>query len=666
MSNTSPETLKRTADTLRGLAMDAVQRANSGHPGMPMGTADLAAVLWLEHLRFLPDDPEWAGRDRFVLSAGHGSMLLYGLLHLAGYDLPMAELERFRQLHSKTPGHPEFGETPGVETTTGPLGQGFATGVGMALAARMEAARFRCPELCTRVFGIVSDGDLMEGISAEAASLAGHLGLANLVYLYDDNRITIDGETDLTFSEDVEQRFAAQRWHVLRCEGHDFDAVRRTLDAAVGEAERPTLVICRTHIAKGSPNKVDTSASHGAPLGDEEIALTKRALGLPEEAFHVPPEVRAAFAARAEANRRARAQWEDAVARWRSANATLATAHQSYRARRTPADLADQLRTAIGDDTAATRVLSGVALQTAARLVPSVVGGSADLEGSCNTRLKDSPAVRRDDLSGRNIHFGIREHAMAAICNGMALQGGALPLCSTFLTFSDYMRPSIRLAALMRLPTAFVFTHDSLLLGEDGPTHQPVEHLAALRLIPGLHVFRPADGFEVAAAWTHALERRDGPVALALTRQKVPALARDRDLTVRDVLRGGYTLRAAADPQAVLIATGAEVALALAAAEELDQRGINARVVSMPCVELFRLQSDDYRAAVLPPGTATFAVEMGRREGWCEFTGRLEHVIGVDGFGASAPAADLAEHFGFTAPRVAEHVEGVLARVPAG
>jgi transketolase len=665
--STEHDLLRLTANTVRGLAMDAVQKANSGHPGMPMGMADVAAVLWLEHLRWVPDDPSWPGRDRFVLSAGHGSMLLYSLLHLCGYDLPMAELRRFRQLHSHTPGHPEVGDTPGVETTTGPLGQGFANGVGLALAGRMAAARFAHPGLAGRVFAIVSDGDLMEGISAEAASLAGHLGLSDLVYLYDDNRITIEGETSLAFSEDVGARFTALGWHTEHADGHDFDSVRKALAGALAQSDQPSLIVCRTHIAQGSPNKVDTAEAHGAPLGADEIALAKQALGLPARDFWVPDEVKAAFAARAQANAKTRDAWLAAHRDWERADSMRAETYRRFRERVVPTDLLDQLLAAAGNAAGATRAHSGKIIQKAAELVPSLITGSADLDPSTKTRIKSSPSIRRGEYAGRNLHFGIREHAMGGMLNGLALYGGFLPAGSTFLVFSDYMRPSVRLAALMRLPVGFVYTHDSLMVGEDGPTHQPVEQLAALRLIPNLHVFRPADAPETAAAWTHALRRRTGPVALALTRQNLPALSRPVDFDNADLLRGGYVLRDAPSPQAVVVATGAEVGLAVAAADLLAGDH-ELRIVSMPCLELFLEQDPDYCQGVLPDDVPVFVIEMGRPEPWCALTGSLERVIGLNRFGASAPAEDLAAHVGFApepiAKRLREMIPGAL-RSPA-
>ena len=659
----SESELRLAAHVVRGLAIDAVQRARSGHPGMPMGMADVAVALWLDHLRFVPEDPQWAGRDHFVLSAGHGSMLLYALLHLGGYDLPLDELRQFRQLHSRTPGHPEVGITPGVETSTGPLGQGFGNGVGMALAARMEAARFGAPHLAAhRVFGIVSDGDLMEGVSAEAASLAGHLRLGNLVYLYDDNRITIDGSTSITFTEDVGKRFEAYGWRVLELtDAHDPATIRAALAAATTSDGRPTLVRCRSTIGFGSPGKADTPGVHGAPLGADEVRATKQALGLPEEEFWVPDEVRALFEAAADRGRGRASAFADAVKTWRTADPERAALHDRFVARTVPEDLLQQLVGAAGDaPAAATRALSGKVIQKAAELVPSLFGGSADLDASCKTNIRGSGTVTADDASGRNLAFGIREHAMGAILNGMALHDGYLPMGSTFLVFADYMRPAIRLAALMGLPVTYVFTHDSVMVGEDGPTHQPVEQAVSLRIIPHLHVFRPADGVEVAAAWTHALTRRVGPTALLLTRQDLPALDRPACCRPEDALRGGYVVRNPESPIGVVVASGSEVSLAVAAAEALSREGRELRVVSMPCIKVFLDQERAWRESVLPPGLPVFAIELGRPEHWCILTGRLDRVIGLERFGASAPAEVLAEEFGFTPDTVAEQLRAML------
>ncbi|HLU40450.1 MAG TPA: transketolase [Planctomycetota bacterium] len=661
MTTTDASLLTLVANTIRGLAMDAVEKANSGHPGMPMGMADVAAVLWLEHLRHSPKDPHWLGRDRFVLSAGHGSMLLYALLHLSGYRVSLDDLKQFRQWHSRTPGHPEFGETDGVETTTGPLGQGFANGVGMAIAAQMEAAHTGCSMLKTRVLGIVSDGDLMEGISAEAASLAGHLQLDNLLYVYDDNRITIDGKTDITFSDDVAVRFRGHHWDVYQMNAHDVAEIERTLTQALGNLRRPTLVIARSHIAKGSPGKQDSPEAHGAPLGAEEVRRAKQALGLPDEPFYVPEAVRELFAKRAQVLEAERARFEERFEAWRTHHPEGAKKHAALRAFTPPADVLTELLAAAGTEAAATRVLSGKVIQKAAALFPRLVSGSADLASSTKTDIKATTSVQAGMFSGRNLHFGVREHAMGAVMNGIALHGAFQPLGSTFLVFSDYMRPAIRLAAIMKLPCVFVFTHDSLMVGEDGPTHQPIEHVASLRLIPNVHVLRPADGPEVAAAYAHALQRTDGPSILCLTRQNVPALERAPGFDVRDLLRGGYLLQDAPGAAGTLVATGSEVSLAVAAARLLQERGTTVRVVSVPCLEVFLAQDEEYRRAVLPPGLPAIALEMGRPEIWCSLTGSLERVIGVTRFGASAPAGVLAEKYGFTPAAVAERVQQMLA-----
>ena len=521
---TATTDLTPVANTIRGLAMDAVQKANSGHPGMPMGMAEVAAVLWTEFLRWSPNEPEWAGRDRFVLSGGHGSMLLYSLLHLAGYPVSIDDLKQFRQLHSNTPGHPEYGDTVGVETTTGPLGQGFANAVGMAIAGQMAAARTGCELLNTRVFVTAGDGDLMEGISYEAAALAGHLGLDNLVCLFDDNDITIEGHCELATSEQIGERFVAQGWTVLHCDGHDVEQVRTALAKATNPGDRPVLIRCKTTIGKGSPNKANTHGVHGAPLGDEEVALSKQALGLPAEPFYVDPKALELFAEQKQRNEQLREQWHKDVDAWAKSSPEQARMWTAMQKREAPADLLDQLVAAAGNESAATRAIGGKVIQKAAELMPGLVSGSADLDPSTKTAIKASGSFTREDRTGRTLHYGIREHAMGAVMNGIALYGGFQPAGSTFLVFADYMRTPIRLAALMKISPTFVFTHDSLMVGEDGPTHQPVEHLATLRAIPNLHVFRPADGPETAAAWTHALTRDDGPVLLSLTRQNLPVL----------------------------------------------------------------------------------------------------------------------------------------------
>ena len=646
--------------TIRFLAVDAVEQAKSGHPGMPMGMADVAYILWTRFLRYQPKDPAWPDRDRFVLSAGHGSMLLYALLHLAGYDLPLEQLQRFRKLGSRTPGHPEHGLTPGVETTTGPLGQGFGNGVGMAVAARMQAARLNGEDFAPigwRVFGIVSDGDLMEGISSEAASLAGHWGLGNLIYLYDDNHISIEGDTALAFSEDVPQRFGAYGWHVERVDAYDHAAIESAIAHAVAETGRPSLIQCRSHIAYGAPNKHDSASAHGEPLGAAEVVATKRALGWPESpAFLVPDAVRARFADRAAEIRPEYEAWQQGFAQWRGREPGRAAAWDALIARDLPRDLFDRLVAAAPSGDAATRAHGGAVLQQAAALAPALVGGSADLEPSTKTRIKDSGAIARGDFAGRNFHFGIRELGMGAILNGLALSG-FIPYGASFLVFTDYARPAIRLSALMKQQVIWVFTHDSVFLGEDGPTHEPIEHLTALRAIPNLRVMRPADGLETAAAWALALERRDGPTLFALTRQTLPALARPTSFTPAMLRRGGYLLRDSRTADAItLIATGSEVALAVAAAERLAADGIDPRVVSLPCPQLFLEQDAAWRDAVLPPDGRRVSIEAGSTDYWHRFIGERGLAIGIDRFGESAPLADIQRHFGFTPDQVAERI----------
>jgi transketolase len=659
----------QAANTIRFLAVDAVEKARSGHPGMPMGMADAAYVLWSRFLRHDPRDPAWPGRDRFVLSAGHGSMLLYALLHLSGYDLPMDELKRFRQLGSRTPGHPEYGHTPGVETTTGPLGQGVANAVGMALASRMEDARFGgAPGAegpgrgfspgAHRVFAIAGDGCMMEGISHEAASLAGHLQLGNLVLLYDDNHITIDGSTSITFSDDTAKRFEAYGWQVLRADALDQEVVATALDQGIAETARPTLILCRSHIGYGAPHKQDTAHAHGEPLGPEETLGAKRALGWPASpAFLVPDEVRAHFDELRARWTRERAEWDAALARWRAADPERFERWTAFRERRVPGDLVERLCASAPSNSAATRVHGQAVIQQAAALLPGLVGGSGDLEASTRTRIADSGYVSAKDFSARNLHFGVREHAMTAVCSGLALSGGFLPFCASFLTFTDYARPAIRLAALMKLRVIFVYTHDSIFLGEDGPTHQSVEHLTALRAIPNLLVIRPADGLETAAAWGLALERGDGPTLLALSRQSLPALTRPASFSAADLRRGASLLRESDERDAItLIATGSEVGVAVDAAERLATVGLAVRVVSMPAPQLFARQDEAWRRHLLPPGGRRVSIEAGVTDGWRGLVGERGLTIGVDRYGESAPAEVLAEHFGLTGEAVAKRV----------
>ena len=655
-------------NTIRTLAMDGVQKARSGHPGMPMGMADAAYVLWTRFLKHNPKDPKWPDRDRFVLSAGHGSMLLYSLLYLTGYDLTLEDLMAFRQWGSRTPGHPEYGLTPGVETTTGPLGQGFANGVGMAIAERFLAATFNRPGFPIfdhYTYAIVSDGDLMEGISHEAASLAGHLGLGKLVYLYDDNDISIEGSTDITFTEDVAARFRAYGWHVQRVDGYDLKAIAAAIRAARRETARPSLIICRTHIAYGSPHKQDDASAHGEPLGEEEVRLTKQALGWPPDAqFWVPPEVLPVF-------RRAVEEGAAAQARWQATFADYARQYPREAAlleRLWAGELPDGWEEAIpsfspADGPMATRKASGIVLNALAKALPTLIGGSADLAPSNLTLLKGYGDFQRDTPAGRNLRFGVREHAMGAILNGMALHGGLIPYGGTFLVFSDYMRPAVRLAAMMHLPVVYIWTHDSLWIGEDGPTHQPVEHLAALRAIPNLTVIRPCDASETAQAWRAALRRRDGPTALLLTRQNLPVLDRSDKARAENLARGAYVLREApqGEPDLVLIASGSEVHLALAAQEGLAERGVRARVVSMPSWELFDAQPPDYRMAVLPPTVPKIAIEAAVPLGWERYVGPGGAVIGVQRFGASAPYPVLMEKFGFTPQAVTERALEIVS-----
>jgi transketolase len=664
----SPALRARIENTIRFLAVDAVERARSGHPGAPMGLAAAAFELWNDHLRFDPSDPGWTLRDRFVLSNGHASMLLYSLLHLFGFDVSIDDLKRFRQLGSKTPGHPEYGHTPGVETTTGPLGQGFANGVGMALAARLVRARFGAGGDGPGnhfVYGIVSDGDLMEGISAEAGSLAGHLGLGNLIYLYDDNHVTIDGPTELAFSEDVARRFEAQRWHVQKVDGLDVRRLSRALAAARAETERPSLVLLRTTIGYGAPNLAGQSKTHGAPLGAEETRAAKEAAGWPlEPDFLVPDDVRGFFARRIAAKRAERDELDARFASWRETQPALADAYDALREKRLPAGLGAALAAGLEGQKAATRKHSGAVIQKAAAALPWLIGGSADLAESNATGIKGggnvgpAAAAGEDRFAGRNLHFGIREHAMGGISNGIALDGSFVPFAATFLIFSDYMRPSIRLASLMGLRTIYVFTHDSIFLGEDGPTHQPIEHLDALRAIPRLTLFRPADGVETAMAWAWALEHAQGPVAFALTRQDVAPLARPAGFHPEDVWRGGYAvLEPSGPPDVVLLATGSEVGLACEAASKLAADRIATRVVSMPSLERFAEQPESYRRALVPDEhTPVVAIEAARGESFRRWVGSRGLVCGIDRFGASAPIGALAEYFGFTPDRIAERV----------
>jgi transketolase len=654
--------------TIRGLAMDAVQEAKSGHPGMPMGAAAMAHSLWTRHLRFDPTRPAWPDRDRFLLSAGHGSILLYSLLHLSGYDLSLDDLKAFRQWGSRTPGHPERGVTPGVEVTTGPLGQGFANGVGMAMAEEFLAATFNRPDFPLVdhfTYGIVSDGDLMEGVASEAASLAGHLALGKLIYLYDHNFITIEGPTQLSFTEDVGHRFAAYGWHVLQVtDGDDVDLVDQAVCRAKEVKDKPSLIIVRTHIAKGSPNKQDSADAHGAPLGENECLLTKEKMGWPPEPhFYIPEEVYVGYARVAGGGTARREAWDALFAAYAEAYPQEAALWERVMSGDLPDFWEYRLpEFAPTDGPMATRTASGKVLNSIAAALPTLIGGSADLAPSNNTQLKDcgeKPCgfFMREQRSGRNLRFGVREHAMGSIMNGLALHGGVFPYGGTFLVFADYMRPAIRLAALSQAHVVYVFTHDSVGVGEDGPTHQPIEHLASLRVIPGLTVIRPADANETAVAWRVALERKRGPSALILTRQNVPVFERDHRGSAEDLARGAYIF---SDPHAslmdvLLMASGSELAVAMQARDMLAVQGVTARVVSFPSWELFEEQDQGWRDHVLPPQMrARIAVEAGVTFGWERYVGESGVTVGIDRFGASAPGERVMRELGITAQHVAE------------
>jgi len=652
------------ANAIRALTMDAVQKANSGHPGMPMGMAEIAEVVWRRHLRHNPANPTWADRDRFVVSNGHGSMLLYSLLHLTGYDLSMDDIRSFRQLHSKTPGHPEHGITPGVETTTGPLGQGIANAVGMALAERLLAAEFNRPGLDIvdhRTWVFVGDGCLMEGISHEVCSLAGTLGLGKLVVFYDDNGISIDGHVSGWFADDTPARFEAYGWNVVRdVDGHDVAAIERAVDAALAVTDRPTLVCCKTVIAQGSPNKAGSHDAHGAALGDKEVAATRAHIGWPHAPFEIPAEVYAGWDARKQ-GAEAESRWNDLFAKYERAHPQEAAEYRRRMTGRLPADWGARSQAmletiAAKAETVATRKASQIAIEALGPVLPELVGGSADLTGSNLTNWSGSRAVARGN-GGNYVYFGVREFGMTAIANGMALHGGLVPYVGTFLVFSDYARNALRMAALMKQRVVLVYTHDSIGLGEDGPTHQAVEHAATLRLIPNMDVWRPCDTLETAAAWIAAVERADGPTSLLLSRQNLPFQKRD-EAAAKAIARGGYVLADAPDgkPRAVLIATGSEVALAMGAREKLAAEGIGVRVVSMPSTSVFDRQDAAYRAEVLGSGVPRVAVEAGVSDFWRKYVGLEGRVLGVDRFGESAPAAAVFGHFGLT-------VEGVVAAI---
>ncbi len=655
-------------NTIRTLAMDAVQEANSGHPGAPMALAPLCYVLWTRHLKHNPADPDWEDRDRFVLSCGHASMLLYSLLYLTGYEITLDEIKRFRQLGSKTPGHPEYGVTPGVETTTGPLGQGFGNATGMAAAATHLAELFNRSGhdvVGHRTYFIVSDGDLMEGLSHEVASFAGHLGLGNLIGFYDDNRITIDGETQLTYSDNAVTRFESYGWHVERVDdGNDLEAIDAAITAAKADP-RPSLVVLRTHIAYGSPNKQDTAAAHGAALGEEEVALTKENLAWPEkEPFHVPEEALAEWRKCLNRGAELQADWTARFNDYAGEYPDEAVEIRRRWAGQLPDGWEEVLPTFEAGANMATRKASGAVLNALAEVLPELMGGSADLSGSVMTKIAEGGHFNVDDRAGRNMYFGVREHAMGAVLNGMALHGGVRPFGGTFLIFSDYMRPSIRLAAIMGQNPIYLFSHDSIGLGEDGPTHQPIETLTALRAIPNMRVIRPADANDTVQAWREAIKRHDGPTAIVLTRQGVPVFDRSTLGSALGLVSGGYVLAEASGgkPDVVLMASGSEVSIVMEAKELLEKDGTATRVVNMACLEVFAAQDQKYRDDVLPPDVPRLAVEAAHPMSWYRWIGDRGDVMGIERFGESAPWKDLYADFGFTPDKVVERAKQLLGR----
>ena len=657
--NTTTELIIEAANVVRGLSMDGVQRANSGHPGLPMGAADIATVLWTQFLKHNPKDPNWADRDRFILSGGHGSMLLYSLLHLTGYDVSVDDLKDFRQWHSKTPGHPEYGDTPGVETTTGPLGQGISNAVGFALAEASLAARYNEPgyDIVDHfTYTIATDGDLQEGVSHEACAFAGHNKLGKLVVLYDDNDVTIDGKTTLSFTEDVLMRYEAYGWHTQSINGHDPKAIFDAIMAAKMVSDQPSIISCKTIIGKGSPNKQNSSGVHGSPLGADEIKLSKKTLGLPEDVeFYEPEEVINYFGKAVADGAGAQGDWNELFAAYEAEYPQKANEFKSL-------DKIDvnnlNIEPFTAGDSKATRSASGAVLNQIAQQIPALVGGSADLTPSNNTFPSTESAYSPENLTGRYIHYGIREHGMAAIMNGMALHGGVVPYAGTFFVFTDYMRPAMRMAALMGIRVIYVLTHDSIGLGEDGPTHQPIAHLASLRAMPNINVFRPADANETIIGWREALKNTEGPTCLVLTRQNLPVLD---GTDVANAAKGGYVLNEDADFEAIIIATGSEVEIALDAKKQLNDQGKKIRVVSMPCTELFDAQPDDYKMSVLPSSCeARVAIEAGATLGWYKYVGLNGKVVGIDRFGASAPYKEIYEKLGVTTENLVNKVMEVI------
>ncbi|HQF41322.1 MAG TPA: transketolase [Ignavibacteriaceae bacterium] len=668
MSDTSTNIEQLTINTIRTLSIDAIQKANSGHPGMPMGMAPIAYALYYKAMKHNPLNPKWFNRDRFILSAGHGSMLLYSVLHLAGYNISMDDIKNFRQWESKTPGHPEIDHSIGVETTTGPLGQGFATAIGMAIARDYMAALFNKDDIKLidhGIWGICSDGDLMEGISHEAASLAGHLKLDKLVFFYDDNRITIDGKTDICYSDDVAKRFESYGWQVLSINDvNDIELVERVIKMARSNYQKPTLVITKTHIGFGSPNKQDKSSSHGAPLGEEEVKLTKRNLGMPEDkTFYVPEEVYKRFRGISECGQEAEDMWNEKVNEYKSKYPQDYALFESVMNFEFNDNWLNHLpKYENFDEKIATRVVSGKVLNAAAIDIPTLIGGSADLNESNMTEIKSSKSFSAENRSGKNIHFGIREHTMGAILNGMAIYGGIIPFGATFLIFSDYMRPAIRLAALMKQKVIYIFTHDSIGLGEDGPTHQPIEQLASLRAMPNLVVLRPADANETIEAWKYALNHTGGPVALILTRQKLPVINRNKYTSCEGVKNGAYIIKDSdGKPDLILLASGSEVSLCLDAAETLQSEGIKTRVVNFVSWEIFEKQTDEYKNSILPKDVkARLSVEMGVSQGWKKYVGDYGDSLSIEKFGASAPDSVLFKQYGFTKENIISLARKIL------
>ena len=666
----SQELREKCVNTIRFLAADTVQKANSGHPGMPMGSADVAFVLWNRFLKYNPEDPKWPNRDRFVLSSGHASALLYSLLHLSGYKLTLDDLKQFRQWDSITPGHPEYGLTEGVECTTGPLGAGFGNAVGMALAGKMMSSRFNTEKstiINPFIYSLCGDGDIQEGVASEAASFAGHLGLGNLVVIYDSNDITIAGSTNLSMSEDVAKRFEAYNWHVQTCDGHNHDEIESCLNEAKSLYLKPSLIIAKTTIAKGAPTKAGSNSAHGSPLGDEELNNAKKKANWSTESFYVPVDVQKIFDEKKAQNIVEYIKWHKDFDAYKTENPKKADVWEKQLSNFVPENIFEEFEKVVFEQEAATRKLSGMIIQKAAEIIPGLVGGSADLEPSNKTFISESKAILKASVNsldkpdssfeGKNIHYGIREHAMGSIVNGLYLFGGLKPFCGTFSVFSDYMKTSLRLAALSEVPSIFVYTHDSFWVGEDGPTHQPIEHTWSLRLIPELNVWRPADGLETAAAWAHSLDcsQTTKPSAILLTRQGVKTLSRVDNFNKKDIFKGGYVVLDSENskPDITLLSTGSECGLAEEAAKLLKAKNFNVRFVSMPCVELFEEQSEDYKAKVLPSDSKIIAIEAANTAPWYKYA---DYVIGKDTFGASAPGNILADKFGFTVEKVTANI----------